>query len=313
MNKNENMENDGIYAGKEEELKRKQEGEKADKIGYIRDYISNKNVKEEKKEYLRVEEVLQEIGNGYEGMKDKRKGYEDLKRRKSEQNEIKTDIEVEEDKQIERKNSISQKESEEYLEDEEGKEELKEGMEEKDSNKQKNPFRWLRSASSGSIISSLTRSPFQGNAGIPIISPQIRSKSQTSCIIEEGSQQPISIKKPDKTSTEKLREEFEKIYQQVPNDETIDWDFFRLMISDYSFVVKKHKEELSNVISSGVPPILRGIIWQTMTSSKNTDMEYIYHTLINQNAPNEKIIRRDLHRTFPKPILRAMEQYSYNI
>ncbi|KAG5438132.1 hypothetical protein PCANB_002983 [Pneumocystis canis] len=89
-----------------------------------------------------------------------------------------------------------------------------------------------------------------------------------------------------KMSENILQENFEKIYQNASNDKTIDW---------------------------GIPPILRGILWQTITSSKNSDMEHIYRTLINQTAPNEKIIRRDLHRTFPKAILKAMEQYSYNI
>ncbi|CCJ28669.1 unnamed protein product, partial [Pneumocystis jirovecii] len=126
---------------------------------------------------------------------------------------------------------------------------------------------------------------------------------------QEAHQQPLSIHEPAMTSTNILQEKFEEIYQHASSDKTIDWEFFRLIISDYNFVVKAHKEEFSSVISTGIPSILRGILWQTITSSKNSDMERIYHTLINQPAPAEKNIQRDLYKTFSKATLKAKNTY----
>ncbi|KTW32886.1 hypothetical protein PNEG_04305 [Pneumocystis murina B123] len=310
MSKNEKIENEMNYAKKEKELLEIREETGLNRFMYIKSYISNGNVGEEKKNCSSTEEVLQEIGNGYQKIKDKKEMGDSLKKKESQQNEIKSNIDLEKKKQSEENNSILSSDLDEYLPKKTICEESKESsVEEKGSNIQKNRFKWLRSTSSGTLISSLTRSPFSGNIGFSIIPSHIRNSSQTSSSIQEIIQQPISAEKISKTSTEKLQEDFERIYKQVSGDETIDWDFFRLMINDYSFVAEKHKEELSSVISSGIPPVLRGVLWQTMASSKNTDMEYIYHTLINQTAPNEKIIRRDLHRTFPKPILKAMELY----
>ncbi|KAG5518567.1 hypothetical protein PMAC_002963 [Pneumocystis sp. 'macacae'] len=130
---------------------------------------------------------------------------------------------------------------------------------------------------------------------------------------QETLQQPLSMYKA-RISTNILQKKFEEIYQNASSDKTIDWGRpLILIISDYNFVVKTHKEELSNAISTGIPPILRGILWQTMTSSKNSDMEHIYHTLINQHAPTEKSIQKDLYKIFPKATLKAMSQYPSNI
>ncbi|QSL66132.1 hypothetical protein MERGE_000507 [Pneumocystis wakefieldiae] len=310
MSKNEKAQDQANYAGREEGLSLILQGEKLGEFTYIKSYISNGSM--DKKNCLSAEEVLQEVGNGCQETKGKREISGSLKKNEAQWAEIEPNISLEKRGQSEGNDRISSDSGESSQSKTVSEKSKESSAEEKGSNMQKDRFKWLRSTSSGNIISSLARSPFSGNMGFSIIPFHNCNSSQTSSNIQEAIQQPISAEKVTKTSTKKLQEDFERIYQQVSNDETIDWDFFRLMINDYSFVVEKHKEELSNVISSGVPPVLRGVLWQTMASSKNTDMEYIYHTLINQTAPNEKIIRRDLHRTFPKPILKEMEQYSYD-
>ncbi|KAG4304821.1 hypothetical protein PORY_001874 [Pneumocystis oryctolagi] len=178
-------------------------------------------------------------------------------------------------------------------------------MQEQEVHIQGEPLELLLSTSYETHIPPFTQPSSSASTSPSIASAHSCLPSKQSYETQKTSQQPLSI---CETSTNILQKKFEEIYQHSSFDKTIDWEFFRLIVSDYDFVAKTHKEELSNIISAGIPSVLRGILWQTMTSSKNIDMEHIYHTLINQPTPNEKSIRRDLHRTFPKAMLKAMDQ-----
>jgi ecotropic viral integration site 5 protein len=51
----------------------------------------------------------------------------------------------------------------------------------------------------------------------------------------------------------------------------------------------------------GIPSPLRGTIWQILSASKNPDLEQVYtNVLLSTTSPQEKLIRKDISRTFPK-------------
>ncbi len=83
-------------------------------------------------------------------------------------------------------------------------------------------------------------------------------------------------------------------------DPTINWDFWGEIIADYEKVATEQPRELSRAIQKGIPPALRGMVWQLMSASKSQDLEGLYATLLTQTSPHEKSIGRDLSRTFPK-------------
>ncbi|ORX53213.1 RabGAP/TBC [Hesseltinella vesiculosa] len=78
-----------------------------------------------------------------------------------------------------------------------------------------------------------------------------------------------------------------------------DWDFWAKVIND----VKKVKQdpETQKQICLGMPPSLRGTLWQLFSEAqlKHDHYESIYRDLLDKSSPHEKIIRRDLARTFP--------------
>ncbi|CAG8759879.1 11418_t:CDS:2, partial [Dentiscutata erythropus] len=53
-------------------------------------------------------------------------------------------------------------------------------------------------------------------------------------------------------------------------------------------------------IDWGIPQSLRGMIWQLMSKSKDSELEATYAQLLKETSPHEKMILRDLNRTFPK-------------
>ena len=59
--------------------------------------------------------------------------------------------------------------------------------------------------------------------------------------------------------------------------------------------------DLQRALLSGIPSPLRGTIWQILSASKNPDLEQVYtNVLLSTTSPQEKLIRKDISRTFPK-------------
>ncbi|KAG0326496.1 GTPase-activating protein [Podila humilis] len=81
--------------------------------------------------------------------------------------------------------------------------------------------------------------------------------------------------------------------------ENVDWDYWGALMHDYNGVVKKNPKQLTTMIQKGVPSALRGLIWQLLAKSKDTQLEATYAELLKSSSTHEKQITRDLSRTFP--------------
>ncbi|KIJ18699.1 hypothetical protein PAXINDRAFT_167263 [Paxillus involutus ATCC 200175] len=104
---------------------------------------------------------------------------------------------------------------------------------------------------------------------------------------------------------QKLREEFLRLHKErraeVAHSEegAIDWDFWGAVISDYQGYAAVNPDKLAKAIERGIPDTLRGMMWQLMAASKDTELENTYLALLKETSPHEKAITRDLGRTFP--------------
>ncbi|EGN99714.1 hypothetical protein SERLA73DRAFT_179863 [Serpula lacrymans var. lacrymans S7.3] len=103
----------------------------------------------------------------------------------------------------------------------------------------------------------------------------------------------------------KLHEEFLRLHNErrkqveAEVDSVIDWDFWGSVISDYQKFAADNPESLAKAIEKGIPDTLRGMMWQLMAASKDTELEDTYLKLLKETSPHEKAITRDLGRTFP--------------
>ncbi|EIE87052.1 hypothetical protein RO3G_11763 [Rhizopus delemar RA 99-880] len=82
-------------------------------------------------------------------------------------------------------------------------------------------------------------------------------------------------------------------------DENIDWEFWTALTEDFSSVALKLSHLVSAKLRAGIPPKVRGVIWQAMTQSASLNLETMYEQLVAENSPYERVIQRDLARTFP--------------
>lgn len=86
---------------------------------------------------------------------------------------------------------------------------------------------------------------------------------------------------------------------ETPEGEEVDWTFWGSVVQGYEHVALTHPKELSKAIQQGIPPVIRGAVWQLMSSSKSVDLEEAYKALLKLSSPHEKAIMKDLNRTFP--------------
>ncbi|WVO18389.1 hypothetical protein L204_106105 [Cryptococcus depauperatus] len=83
------------------------------------------------------------------------------------------------------------------------------------------------------------------------------------------------------------------------DEDEVDWTFWGSVVQSFEEIAIARPKELSKAIQQGIPPVIRGAIWQLMASSKSTTMEENYKALLKLSSPHEKSITKDLNRTFP--------------
>lgn len=109
---------------------------------------------------------------------------------------------------------------------------------------------------------------------------------------------------PNSTATKKItiedHEDISTEAAELQEDEIelikVDWAFWTQVVNDFPSVAS-YPEKLEQKITDGIPPQIRGIIWQLIANSKSKEFEDIYKTLLPSASPHEVVIRRDLKRT----------------
>ncbi|KAG0223872.1 hypothetical protein BGW42_005496 [Actinomortierella wolfii] len=91
-----------------------------------------------------------------------------------------------------------------------------------------------------------------------------------------------------------------KVLEPEAGDEEIDWEFWGMLCQDYNAVASKLPHLLAARVRQGLPSKLRGLIWQSMSQASSTYLETMYTQLLKEHSPYERIIQRDLARTFPQ-------------
>lgn len=75
-------------------------------------------------------------------------------------------------------------------------------------------------------------------------------------------------------------------------------DFWAGLMCDYDNINKISKELIQHV-RHGIPPSIRGMVWQLISRAKNEELVEMYINLLKLQSPYDKMIQRDLARTFP--------------
>ncbi|BFZ55038.1 hypothetical protein PYCC9005_002076 [Savitreella phatthalungensis] len=80
-----------------------------------------------------------------------------------------------------------------------------------------------------------------------------------------------------------------------------DLELWTALVSDYRTTAQRLPTLTTRKIRQGIPDPLRGLVWQAIVSARDTNLEGLFEQLTREkNPPFERVIERDLARTFPQ-------------
>lgn len=88
-------------------------------------------------------------------------------------------------------------------------------------------------------------------------------------------------------------------YSVVPPPPMTELEFYMALVKDPQQTAARLPTLLSNKTRKGIPPPLRGLVWQSMSGARDTTLEEAYERLSGESSPYEGIITKDLGRSFP--------------
>ncbi|XP_028518701.1 EVI5-like protein [Exaiptasia diaphana] len=71
------------------------------------------------------------------------------------------------------------------------------------------------------------------------------------------------------------------------------------LMSNWEHAVKKKPKNVRDMVRKGIPNALRGLVWQLLCGARDSPLKDEYPKLIKTNSACERMIRRDIARTFP--------------
>jgi hypothetical protein len=72
-------------------------------------------------------------------------------------------------------------------------------------------------------------------------------------------------------------------------DAPVDWDFWQSVVYEGpAAVARSSPEELNKAIATGIPNVIRGVVWQVMAQSKNEDLEAVYRELVVRGTEKQQ-------------------------
>jgi hypothetical protein len=88
-------------------------------------------------------------------------------------------------------------------------------------------------------------------------------------------------------------------YSMLPPPPMTDLEFWAALVKDYQQTAGRLPTLLSNKIHKGIPPPLRGVVWQSMSGARDSVLEDQYERYSGESSPYEFLIGKDLGRSFP--------------
>lgn len=84
----------------------------------------------------------------------------------------------------------------------------------------------------------------------------------------------------------------------LPPPPMTDLEFYAALVKDHDQTIAKLPTLVASKIRGGVPPPLRGVVWQSMSRARDAGLEDLYDRLCGETSPFEISIGKDLGRTF---------------
>lgn len=78
------------------------------------------------------------------------------------------------------------------------------------------------------------------------------------------------------------------------------WILWGRIVNEWEDVRKKKEKHVKELVRKGIPHHFRAIVWQLLCSAQSMPIKDQYSELLKMTSPCEKLIRRDIARTYPE-------------
>uniref|UniRef100_A0A8D0MU59 Rab-GAP TBC domain-containing protein n=1 Tax=Sus scrofa TaxID=9823 RepID=A0A8D0MU59_PIG len=78
------------------------------------------------------------------------------------------------------------------------------------------------------------------------------------------------------------------------------WILWGRIVNEWEEVRKKKEKQVKELVRKGIPHHFRAIVWQLLCSAQSMPIKDQYSELLKMTSPCEKLIRRDIARTYPE-------------
>ncbi|XP_073932570.1 ecotropic viral integration site 5 protein homolog isoform X4 [Castor canadensis] len=78
------------------------------------------------------------------------------------------------------------------------------------------------------------------------------------------------------------------------------WILWGRIVNEWDDVRKKKEKQVKELVRKGIPHHFRAIVWQLLCSAQSMPIKDQYSELLKMTSPCEKLIRRDIARTYPE-------------
>ncbi|XP_073427553.1 ecotropic viral integration site 5 protein homolog isoform X4 [Dendrobates tinctorius] len=78
------------------------------------------------------------------------------------------------------------------------------------------------------------------------------------------------------------------------------WLLWGRIVNEWEEAYKKKEKQIKELVRKGIPHHFRAIVWQLLCNAQNMPIKEQYSDLLKMTSPCEKLIRRDIARTYPE-------------
>ncbi|KAL7984917.1 hypothetical protein Chor_003487 [Crotalus horridus] len=78
------------------------------------------------------------------------------------------------------------------------------------------------------------------------------------------------------------------------------WILWGRIVNEWEDVRKKKEKQIKELVRKGIPHHFRAIVWQLLCTAQNMTIKDQYSEFLKMTSPCEKLIRRDIARTYPE-------------
>ncbi|XP_068095896.1 ecotropic viral integration site 5 protein homolog isoform X1 [Hyperolius riggenbachi] len=78
------------------------------------------------------------------------------------------------------------------------------------------------------------------------------------------------------------------------------WLLWGRIVNEWEENYKKKEKQIKDLVRKGIPHHFRAIVWQLLCNAQNMPIKEQYSELLKMTSPCEKLIRRDIARTYPE-------------